>query len=53
MLALAITSLGVQTSLQQLAGCGWSPLLLIVLETLFLAVITLIFVMYISPLKPV
>jgi uncharacterized integral membrane protein (TIGR00698 family) len=48
-LVLAITALGVQTSLQQMASCGWRPMLLVLLETLFLLFMTLLFVVYLLP----
>jgi len=43
LLVLAIAGLGVQTSLQQLAGVGWTPLLLVVAETAFLALAAAMF----------
>ncbi len=40
-LVTAIAALGVKTSLEDLAAVGWRPILLMILETLFLAVFVL------------
>ena len=40
-LVVAIAALGVKTSLQQLAQLGWRPVLMLVVETIFLAVLIL------------
>lgn len=44
LLVLAIAGLGVQTSLQQLARVGWTPLLLVIAETGFLALAAAAFI---------
>jgi uncharacterized integral membrane protein (TIGR00698 family) len=46
MLVLAITALGIQTSLQKLTQYGWRPLGLVVVETLFLASIAGLFIAF-------
>lgn len=40
-LVVAIGALGIKTSFRQLAGCGWRPVLLILIETLWLAALVL------------
>jgi uncharacterized integral membrane protein (TIGR00698 family) len=51
MLVLAITALGVQTSLQQLTQYGWRPLGLIVIETVFLALLAAAYIIFGSGLS--
>ena len=43
-LVIAISALGVKTSLQALGKLGWRPVMLMVAETAFIAVIVLVFV---------
>lgn len=45
-LAVAIAALGVKTSFMQLARAGWRPVLLILLETLWLAALVLVAVLW-------
>ena len=45
-LVIAISALGLKTSFMHLARAGWRPMLLLVAETLWLAVFVLIFVLW-------
>lgn len=48
-LLLAIAALGVRTSLPQLLRIGWRPMLLLVVETLWLAAVVLLAIAFLRP----
>lgn len=47
-LVVAIAALGVKTSFRELARCGWGPLVLILIETLWLALFVLGYVVWVA-----
>jgi len=46
MLVIAIAAAGLKTNFQELAQLGWQPVLMLVVETLFIAAFGLIFILY-------
>jgi uncharacterized membrane protein YadS len=44
MLVIAIGAAGLKTNFQELAKLGWQPVVMLVVETVFIAVIGLIFI---------
>ena len=46
MLVIAIAAAGLKTNFQELAKLGWQPVFMLVVETLFIAILGLIFIMY-------
>jgi len=46
MLVIAIAAAGLKTNFQELAKLGWQPVLMLVVETLFIAAFGLIFILY-------
>lgn len=48
MLVIAIAAAGLKTNFQELAKLGWQPVLMLVVETLFIAIFGLVFILYAS-----
>jgi uncharacterized integral membrane protein (TIGR00698 family) len=48
MLVIAIAAAGLKTNFEELAKLGWQPVLMLVIETLFIALLGLIFIFYIT-----
>ena len=48
MLVIAIAAAGLKTNFQELAKLGWQPVLMLVAETLFIALLGLIFIFYVA-----
>lgn len=48
MLVIAIAAAGLKTNFQELAKLGWQPVVMLVVETIFIAIIGLIFITYFS-----
>ena len=48
MLVIAIAAAGLKTNFEELAKLGWQPVLMLVVETLFIALLGLIFIFYIT-----
>jgi uncharacterized integral membrane protein (TIGR00698 family) len=48
MLVIAIAAAGLKTNFQELAKLGWQPVLMLVVETLFIAIFGLVFILYVS-----
>jgi uncharacterized integral membrane protein (TIGR00698 family) len=48
MLVIAITAAGLKTNFQELAKLGWQPVFMLVAETIFIAVLGLLFILYLS-----
>jgi uncharacterized integral membrane protein (TIGR00698 family) len=48
MLVIAIAAAGLKTNFQELAQLGWQPVLMLIVETLFIAAFGLIFILYIT-----
>jgi uncharacterized membrane protein YadS len=46
MLVIAIAAAGLKTNFQELAKLGWQPVFMLVVETIFIAALGLIFVLY-------
>ena len=46
MLVIAIAAAGLKTNFQELAKLGWQPVLMLVVETLFIAIFGLVFILY-------
>ena len=46
MLVIAIAAAGLKTNFQELAKLGWQPVFMLIVETLFIAILGLIFIMY-------
>ena len=46
MLVIAIAAAGLKTNFQELAKLGWQPVLMLIVETLFIAAFGLIFILY-------
>jgi len=46
MLVIAIAAAGLKTNFQELAKLGWQPVLMLVVETLFIAAFGLVFILY-------
>ena len=44
----AIAAAGLKTNFQELAKLGWQPVLMLVVETLFIAIFGLVFILYAS-----
>jgi uncharacterized membrane protein YadS len=45
MLVIAIAAAGLKTNFQELAQLGWQPVVMLLVETLFIALIGLIFIL--------
>jgi uncharacterized membrane protein YadS len=48
MLVIAIAAAGLKTNFQELAKLGWQPVLMLIVETLFIAFLGLIFIFYVA-----
>jgi uncharacterized integral membrane protein (TIGR00698 family) len=48
MLVIAIAAAGLKTNFQELAKLGWQPVFMLIVETLFIAVIGLLFILYVA-----
>ena len=48
MLVIAIAAAGLKTNFQELAKLGWQPVLMLLVETLFIAAFGLIFILYLA-----
>ena len=48
MLVIALAAAGLKTNFQELAKLGWQPVLMLVVETLFIAIFGLVFILYAS-----
>jgi uncharacterized membrane protein YadS len=48
MLVIAIAAAGLKTNFQELAKLGWQPVVMLLVETLFIASIGLIFILNFS-----
>jgi uncharacterized membrane protein YadS len=48
MLVIAIAAAGLKTNFQELAKLGWQPVVMLLVETLFIASIGLIFILNLS-----
>ena len=48
MLVIAIAAAGLKTNFQELAKLGWQPVVMLVVETLFIAIFGLVFILYAS-----
>jgi uncharacterized membrane protein YadS len=48
MLVIAIAAAGLKTNFQELAKLGWQPVLMLVAETIFIAALGLLFILYIA-----
>lgn len=48
MLVVAIAAAGLKTNFQELAKLGWQPVLMLLVETLFIAILGLVFIFYIA-----
>ena len=48
MLVIAIAAAGLKTNFQELAQLGWQPVFMLIAETIFIAVIGLIFILYVA-----
>jgi uncharacterized integral membrane protein (TIGR00698 family) len=46
MLVIAIAAAGLKTNFQELAKLGWQPVVMLVVETIFIAIVGLIFITY-------
>jgi uncharacterized integral membrane protein (TIGR00698 family) len=46
MLVIAIAAAGLKTNFQELAKLGWQPVFMLIVETLFIAALGLVFIMY-------
>jgi uncharacterized membrane protein YadS len=44
MLVIAIAAAGLKTNFQELAKLGWQPVLMLIVETLFIALLGLVFI---------
>jgi uncharacterized integral membrane protein (TIGR00698 family) len=48
MLVVAIAAAGLKTNFQELAKLGWQPVFMLVAETIFIAVLGLLFILYVA-----
>ena len=48
MLVIAIAAAGLKTNFQELAKLGWQPVFMLVAETIFIAVLGLLFILYLA-----
>ena len=48
MLVIAIAAAGLKTNFQELAKLGWQPVVMLVIETIFIATVGLIFIIEMS-----
>jgi uncharacterized membrane protein YadS len=46
MLVIAIAATGLKTNFQELAKLGWQPVIMLIAETIFIAILGLLFILY-------